>query len=108
MTELKTYQRFCNAHPGAMVFVRMGDFYECFSETAREVSSLIGIPLAIRGGIEVAGFPVAKLCERLHELSHAGWRRAVMYRDGQPTATYHANDGYVKDLATGAMVNLAE
>ena len=43
-------------HPDALLFFRMGDFYELFYEDARRATSLLDIALTTRG--QSAGEPI--------------------------------------------------
>ncbi len=68
-------------HPDAILFFRVGDFYEMFFDDAREGSRLLGITLTSRnnGGSDVplAGVPVKALAEYLPKLVREGRRVAI-------------------------------
>ena len=71
-------------HPDAIVFFRVGDFYEMFFEDAEEASKLLGIVLTARGKVKGEAIP---LC-------------------GVP---YHTSTGYIaKLLKSGKIVALCE
>ena len=94
------YMRFKRQHPDAILFFRMGDFYEMFFEDAKEAAHLLGLTLTSRnhgrtsGDIPLAGVPhhaaesyVAKLvqmgrkvaiCEQVEDAKQA---RGVVKRD---------------------------
>src|SRR5215208_33955 len=70
------------AHPGFLLFYRMGDFYELFFEDAETASRALGIALTKRGkhqgaDIPMCGVPVVRSDEYLHKLIAAGFRVAV-------------------------------
>ncbi len=70
------------AHPDAIVFFRMGDFYELFFDDAVVAAATLGITLTKRGShkgedIPMAGVPVHAAEAYLHRLIRAGHRVAV-------------------------------
>src|SRR6201985_2592606 len=70
------------AHPGLLLFYRMGDFYELFFEDAEIASRTLGIVLTKRGrhqgaDIPMCGVPVERSDDYLHRLIAAGHRVAV-------------------------------
>ncbi|MGE0829548.1 MAG: DNA mismatch repair protein MutS [Hyphomonadaceae bacterium] len=69
-------------HPDAMLFFRMGDFYELFFEDAERAASALGIALTRRGqhegeDIPMAGVPWRQADAYLLKLIRAGFRVAV-------------------------------
>ncbi len=70
------------AQPDAIVFFRMGDFYELFFKDAEIASALLGITLTKRGkhqgeDIPMAGVPVHAMDGYLARLIRAGQRVAI-------------------------------
>src|SRR5437764_498384 len=70
------------AHPGCLLFYRMGDFYELFFEDAEIAARALGIVLTKRGkhlgrDIPMCGVPVHRADEYLHRLIAQGHRVAV-------------------------------
>ena len=68
--------------PDALVFFRMGDFYELFYEDAKAASAALGITLTARGAqsgnpIPMAGVPVHAAEAYLAKLIRAGFKVAV-------------------------------
>ncbi|HSL72552.1 MAG TPA: DNA mismatch repair protein MutS, partial [Longimicrobiales bacterium] len=68
--------------PDALIFFRVGDFYEMFCEDAEEGARLLGLTLTTRnnGGaasVPLAGVPVRAKDEYLHRLIRLGRRVAV-------------------------------
>jgi DNA mismatch repair protein MutS len=79
------------AHPGLLLFYRMGDFYELFFEDAEIASKALGIVLTKRGkhqgmDIPMCGVPVERSEDYLHRLIGAGHRVAVCEQTEDPAA----------------------
>ncbi len=65
-------------HQDAILFFRMGDFYEMFFDDAERAAKLLDITLTSRGdGIPLAGVPVKAAAEYLRQLVGAGLRVAI-------------------------------
>src|ERR687895_220958 len=65
-------------HQGAILFYRVGDFYEMFYEDAQLAARVLNITLTSRGdGAPLAGVPVKAATEYLRELVAAGHRVAI-------------------------------
>jgi DNA mismatch repair protein MutS len=69
-------------HPGAVLFFRMGDFYETFLDDAVTVSRALGITLTSRnnGGsadVPLAGVPARSCAEYVRRLVARGFRVAI-------------------------------
>ncbi len=70
------------AHPDALLFYRMGDFYELFFTDAEVASKALGIVLTRRGrhegaDIPMCGVPVERSDDYLHRLIRHGHRVAI-------------------------------
>ncbi|MFL5259632.1 MAG: DNA mismatch repair protein MutS [Hyphomicrobiales bacterium] len=70
------------AHPGSLLFYRMGDFYELFFEDAGIAADALGIALTKRGkhrgeDIPMCGVPVHSADQYLARLIRAGHRVAI-------------------------------
>src|SRR5258707_12122256 len=79
------------AHPGLLLFYRMGDFYELFFEDAEIASKTLGIVLTKRGkhqglDIPMCGVPGERFEDYLHRLINAGHRGAVCEQTEDPAA----------------------
>src|SRR3990172_2479190 len=79
---MKQYNRIKQAHPGALLLFRVGDFYETFGEDAIRASKILGIVLTRRANgaasfVELAGFPHHALDSYLPKLIRAGERVAI-------------------------------
>ena len=67
-------------HPGAMVFFRMGDFYELFFEDAKLAAAELGLTLTARDRereVPMAGVPVRAMEGYLTRLVQAGHTVAI-------------------------------
>ncbi len=79
------------AHPDALVFFRMGDFYELFFADAEAASAALGIALTHRGEhagapIPMCGVPVHAADSYLPRLIRRGFRVAVAEQMEDPKA----------------------
>ncbi len=77
-------------HPDALVFFRMGDFYELFFDDARKAAEALGITLTYRGkhggdDIPMAGVPVQAAEAYLAKLIRSGFRVAVCEQMEDPS-----------------------
>ena len=76
--------------PEALVFFRMGDFYELFFDDARKAAEALGIALTFRGkhageDIPMAGVPVHAAEAYLAKLVRAGFRVALCEQMEDPS-----------------------
>jgi DNA mismatch repair protein MutS len=88
---MEQYLEIKAAHPGLLLFYRMGDFYELFFEDAEIASRTLGIVLTKRGkhqGVDIpmCGVPVERSDDYLHRLIEAGHRVAVCEQTEDPAA----------------------
>jgi DNA mismatch repair protein MutS len=79
------------AHPGCLLFYRMGDFYELFFDDAVTAAEALGIVLTKRGkhlgeDIPMCGVPVIRAEEYLQRLIASGFRVAVCEQMEDPAA----------------------
>ena len=84
------YVQIKDAHPGYLLFYRMGDFFELFFDDAVEASRALGIQLTKRGrhqgdDIPMCGVPVIRSDEYLQKLIAAGFRVAICEQLEDPT-----------------------
>ena len=54
---MSQYQSIKALHPDAVLFFRLGDFYEMFDSDAKEVSRLLNLTLTQRSGHPMCGIP---------------------------------------------------
>ncbi|MFO1075376.1 MAG: DNA mismatch repair protein MutS [Geminicoccaceae bacterium] len=76
------YQNLKRAHPGALLFFRMGDFYELFFEDAVVAAPALEIALTKRGrhadeDVPMCGVPVHHAELYLHRLIRKGFKVAI-------------------------------
>lgn len=79
---MQQYREIKSQHPGAILFFRMGDFYEMFYDDAEVASRVLGLTLTSRnnGGaadVPLAGVPVKAGTEYLRRLVQQGFRVAI-------------------------------
>ena len=75
---MRQFRRFKEAHPGCLLFFRMGDFYELFGEDAVRAHKALGITLTERtAGVPMAGVPHHAAEQYLRRLVEQGFRVAV-------------------------------
>ncbi len=75
---MQQYHEIKARHPGAILFFRMGDFYEMFFEDAQVGAKVLNITLTSRGdGVPLAGVPVKAAAEYLRQFIAAGHRVAI-------------------------------
>jgi DNA mismatch repair protein MutS len=79
---MQQYREIKSRHQDAILFFRMGEFYEMFYEDAEIASRLLGITLTSRnnGGaaeVPLAGFPVKAASEYVRRLVSQGLRVAI-------------------------------
>ena len=85
------YLEIKQAHPGCLLFYRMGDFYEMFFEDAVTASAALDITLTKRGhhageDIPMCGVPVHSADGYLQRLIRAGYKVAVCEQMEDPAA----------------------
>ena len=77
--------------PGALVFFRMGDFYELFGDDAREAADLLDLTLTSRekgpDALPMAGFPHHQLDTQLVKLVAAGRHVAICEQIDGPASS---------------------
>jgi DNA mismatch repair protein MutS len=79
---MKQWREAKSRHPDALVFFRVGDFFELFNQDAREGARLLGLTLTSRNNgaaaeVPMAGVPAKALDEYLSRLVKAGRRAAI-------------------------------
>jgi DNA mismatch repair protein MutS len=75
---LKHWREVKAQHRDAILFYRVGDFYEMFHEDAELAARVLDITLTSRGdGVPLAGVPVKAAAEYLRQLVSAGHRVAI-------------------------------
>ena len=85
------FQAIKQAHPDALLFYRMGDFYELFFEDAVAAAPALDIALTKRGrnageDIAMCGVPVHSAEVYLHRLIRKGFKVAICEQLEDPAA----------------------
>ena len=108
---MKQYIEMKGKHPDAILFFRVGDFYETFSEDAITASEILGITLTRRANgsaqyVELAGFPHHALDTYLPKLVRAGKRVAICEQLEDPKLTKKLVKRGITELVTpGVSIN---
>jgi DNA mismatch repair protein MutS len=70
--------------PDAILFFRLGDFYEMFEKDAREASTLLDLTLTRRNGVPMCGIPYHAAAGYVAKLLAAGKKVAICEQSAQP------------------------
>ncbi len=86
---LKQYMGIKSQYPDAILFFRMGDFYEMFFEDARTASRILGITLTSRGTyngekVPMCGIPHHASRSYVARLVASGWKVAICEQVEEP------------------------
>ena len=79
------YLRLKASQPGAILFFRLGDFYEMFAEDAEQAAPILDIALTKRNGVPMCGVPHHAAQTYLAKLLRAGRKVAICEQVGLPT-----------------------
>ncbi len=97
---MRQYATIKAKYPDALLLFRVGDFYETFGEDAVKTSTILGIVLTKRAGVELAGFPNFSLDSYLPKLVRAGQRVAICDQLEDPKLTKTIVKRGVTELVT--------
>lgn len=78
------YRRLKATQPGAILFFRLGDFYEMFAEDAEQAAPILDIALTKRHGVPMCGVPHHAAQTYMAKLLRAGRKVAVCEQVGAP------------------------
>jgi len=99
-------------HPDALLFFRMGDFYELFYDDAKVASKVLGIALTSRskseGGVPMAGVPVKAYEQYLFKLIRAGHKVAICDQMEDPREAKGIVDRAVTRIVTAGTITEEE
>jgi DNA mismatch repair protein MutS len=103
---LVQYREIKSRHRDAILFFRMGDFYEMFFDDAELASRVLSITLTSRGdGVPLAGVPVKAAADYLRQLVGQGHRVAICEQVEDPKkAKGLVRREVVETLTPGAML----
>lgn len=74
---MEQYQRIKKSHQDAILFFRLGDFYEMFFEDARVASPILEIALTSRQKVPMCGIPYHSVDSYLAKLLKHGYKVAI-------------------------------
>lgn len=111
---LRQYLSIKEQNPDAIVFFRMGDFYEMFFEDARTAARILGITLTARGThmgkkVPMCGVPHHASRSYIGKLVRNGWKVAVCEQVADPKAGKGVvNREVVRVVTPGSVVDEGE
>ncbi|MEW6041916.1 MAG: DNA mismatch repair protein MutS, partial [Elusimicrobiota bacterium] len=74
---MQQYQSLKNSYPNAVLFFRLGDFYEMFYEDARVANRTLGLVLTSRQEVPMCGVPFHSVSNYISKLLKAGHKVAI-------------------------------
>jgi DNA mismatch repair protein MutS len=106
---MQQFHRIKAAHDDAIVFFRLGDFYEMFFEDAEVASALLEITLTARNRgksseAPMCGVPVHAADGYIARLLHAGRKVAIAEQVGKPTGKGAMDREVVRVMTPGTLV----
>jgi DNA mismatch repair protein MutS len=84
---MRQYQELKSAYPHAILFFRLGDFYEMFGEDARTAAPVLGLVLTSRHDVPMCGVPFHNSQPYIARLLKAGYKVAVVEQMEDPSKT---------------------
>ena len=81
---MKQYQALKARHPQAVLFFRLGDFYEMFGPDAQAASPVLGLFLTHRQGLPMCGVPHHAANGHIAKLLKAGFKVAIAEQTEDP------------------------
>ncbi len=83
---MEQYFRIKELHPGALLFFRLGDFYEMFYDDAKTAAPVLDIALTSRQKVPMCGVPYHAVSSYLPKLLRQGFKVAVCEQVEDPKA----------------------
>ncbi|MBI5200465.1 MAG: DNA mismatch repair protein MutS [Elusimicrobia bacterium] len=74
---MRQYGALKAAYPHAILFFRLGDFYELFADDAKLAAGVLGVTLTARQGISMCGVPAHSCSPYIAKLLKAGHKVAI-------------------------------
>ncbi len=103
---MRQYRRIKSRYPDAVLFYRLGDFYEMFEKDAKEVSRILNLTLTARHGVPMCGIPYHASKNYIPRLLKAGKKIAVCEQVTLPGKGKGIVDREVVEVITpGTIVN---
>jgi len=81
---MEQYLRIKAAHPSAILFFHLGDFYEAFFEDAEVLSRELDVVLTARNGNPMAGVPIRRGEAYVNQLLKRGYKVAICQQVEDP------------------------
>ena len=104
---MEQYLRIKKRHPDALLFFRLGDFYEMFYEDAQTASPILEIALTSRQKVPMCGVPYHAVDSYLAKLLKQGFKVAICEQVEDPkTAKGVVKRDVVKVLTPGTAVEV--
>ena len=104
---MEQYFRLKRSHPDALLFFRLGDFYEMFYEDAEVASKVLAIALTSRQKVPMCGVPYHAVNSYLAKLLRQGFKVAVCEQVEDPrTAKGVVKRDVVRVLTPGTAVEV--
>ncbi len=106
---IRQYREIKSQHTNAILFFRMGDFYEMFFDDAKLASRELGLTLTSRNNgaaadVPLAGFPVKAVTSYVRRLIERGYRVAICEQVEDPrTAKGIVKRAVIETLTPGAV-----
>ncbi len=105
----KQYWAMKQKHPDALLFFRMGDFYEMFGEDAKVASKILGLTLTSRdkssaNPIPMAGVPYHAVNKYIAQLSQLGYKIAIGEQITEPSSVGIVERAVVRVITPGTIV----
>ncbi|MDR2102735.1 MAG: DNA mismatch repair protein MutS [Treponema sp.] len=97
---LDQYRRIKQDHQGDVLFFRLGDFYEMFSDDALEVSALLNLTLTSRNGLPMCGIPYHAARSYIARLLKLGKKIAICEQISEPAKGKSLIDRQVVEVIT--------
>ncbi len=106
---LRQYMEIKSQHEDAILFFRMGDFYEMFFDDARQAAKALGITLTSRGKvgdepIPMAGVPHQSAEQYIARLVDQGFKVAICEQVGDPKTSRRIVDREVLHVVTPGVI----
>ncbi len=101
---MQQYARIKDRHRDAILFFRLGDFYEMFRGDAVEASQMLGLTLTSRQGVPMCGVPFHASRTYIARLIRAGRKVAVCEQVKQPDGKGLADREVVEIVTPGTVV----
>jgi DNA mismatch repair protein MutS len=97
---MQQYKRLKQKAKDAVLFFRLGDFYEMFQDDAREVSSLLNLTLTKRNNVPMCGIPYHAAKSYINRLLQAGKKIAICEQITLPTDGRKIADREIVEILT--------